>query len=63
MNIGPTPHKNPNGYKLADSDELCPKCKTRLHYRLWDSLEEAYTDVRYLCFNCGYEHWYEGSDY
>lgn len=50
--------------KAENSKFKCRKCGSDdIEYRMWDSSDEAHTDVEYKCNGCGRGWWVEGPDY
>jgi len=43
----------------------CPRCKSGVEMRLWESDDGAFEDEQYRCVNtdCGHMWWVESSDY
>lgn len=46
------------------TDRACPKCKSPMTRRTWESSCGGYEDNKYTCSNtsCGHVYWIEGID-
>jgi len=54
----------PKSTRDENPDFKCHKCNSNnMEYRMWDSYDEAHTDIQYSCLECKVEWWVEGSDY
>lgn len=51
-----------SGY--SRTDKHCPQCARNDHvyFRVWESSDGAYEDLKFECRSCGHHWWVEGAD-